>query len=192
MKNELKNEYHERNIRWTQTALNQLSFFNNLLLSLSVGFLAFCFEYEFFKNLTPSLKDIAWSKSFLIVSIILIVLSIIIGLIISVSRLKDFRITRAINQIRQRTYEHSDELLDESTPEKYKRIKRTFILFKKPPEITIEECKKYNEHTNFDFRFRELRNIAHNLGINSWNYTGYQAILFGFSIIFYLCSLIIN
>lgn len=184
MKNELKNEYHERNIRWTQTALNQLSFFNNLLLSLSVGFLAFCFKPEFFKDLSPSLNEIDWSKSFLIASIIFIVLSIIIGLITSISRLKDFRITRAINQIRQRTYEHSDKLLDESTPDKYKRINRIFTLFKKPPEITIEECKKYTEHANFDFRFRELRNIAYNLGINSWNYTSYQTILFGFSIFF--------
>lgn len=190
MKNELKNEYHERNIRWTQTALNQLSFFNNLLLTLSVGFLAFCFKPEFFKNLKPSLNEIDWSKSFLFASIIFVVLSILIGLITSISRLKDFRITRAINQIRQRTYEHSDKLLDESTPDKYRRIKRTFILFKKPPEITIEECKKYTAHSDFDSRFRELRNIANNLGINSWNYTNYQAILFGVSIIFYLCSII--
>ena len=190
MKHELKNEYYERNIRWSQIAINQLSFFNNLLLSLSVGFLAFAFKPEFLNNFTPSLNDINWSKSFLMASIIFIVIAIILGLITSIFRLKDFRITRAINQIRQRTYEHSNILLDEHTPEKYNRIKRAFILFKKTPEITIEECKQYTLHTDFNSRFRDLRNIAHNLGVNSWNYLGCQTIFFCFSIIFYLCSII--
>lgn len=191
MNKELKNEYHERNIRWTQTTINQLSFFSNLLLSLGVGFLAFSFNADLFENLKFSLNEIDWSVSFLSLSIINIVFSIILGLITSIARLKDFRITRRINQIRQRTYEHSDKLLDESTPEKYKWIKRTFLIFKKTPQIRIEECKAYNQTENFDLRFRELRNIAHNLGLNSWNYMNKQAILFAISITFYLFSILI-
>lgn len=191
MNTELKNEYHERNIRWTQTTINQLSFYNNLLLSLGVGFLAFSFNADFLKNLKFSFNEIDWSISFLVLSLVSIVLSIVIGLITSIARLKNFRITRSINQIRQRTYEHSEKLLDESTPEEYKRIKRTFIIFKKQPQISIEECKAYNQTVDFDLRFRELRNLAHNLGLNSWNYTKKQTILFGFSVAFYLCSILI-
>lgn len=191
MNTELKNEYHERNVRWTQTTINQLSFFNNLLLSLGVGFLAFSFNPDLLKNLKFSLNEIDWSISFLALSVVSIVLSIVLGLITSIARLKNFRITRNINQIRQWTYEHSEKLLDESTPEKYKRIKRTFIIFKKQPQISIEECKAYNQIVDFNLRFRELRNLAHNLGLNSWNYTKKQTILFGFSVAFYLCSILI-
>ena len=189
MNEKLKQEYHERNIRWSQTAINQLSFFNNLLLSLGVGFLAFCFNPILFKTLNFTLKEIDFSKTFLAISIISILVSIILGLVISISRLKDFRITRTINHIRQRTYEHSEKVLDERTPDKYDRIKRICTIFKKPPKITSEECKDYYKISNFDSRFRELRNISHNLGINSWNYINYQTFFFGLSLILYLFSI---
>jgi len=191
MNKELKKEYHERNIRWSQTTISQLSFFNILLLSLGVGFLTFSFNPELFKTLNISFNQIDWSVSFLIVSICSIAFSIVLGLITSIARLKNFRITRSINHIRQRTYEHSAKLLDESTPEKYDRIKRTFIILKKIPELTIEECKDYKNVGDFDSRFRELRNISHNLGLNSWSYTKKQSILFGVSITSYLCSIFI-
>ena len=40
----LLDEYHQRNVRWTDKTLTQLSYFNNLMLILSVGFISFSYE----------------------------------------------------------------------------------------------------------------------------------------------------
>ena len=43
MKDELQ-DYKDRHIFWTETSVTQLSNVNNLLLTISTGFLAFCFD----------------------------------------------------------------------------------------------------------------------------------------------------
>ena len=40
---EKENKYHERYIKWRDKTRDQLSFFNNLLLTVSVGFLSYSF-----------------------------------------------------------------------------------------------------------------------------------------------------
>ncbi len=193
----LLKEYHERNIRWTNESLKQLSFFNNLLLTISVAFLTFTFKSKDIVGLRFTFQDIDWSLTFLICSLWLVVFSVITGLILTVNRLQDFNVTRKVNQIRQRMLEHSEAKLNQSTPETFDFWRRLTLAFQNHTTVTMEDCKNYkslktDEQENIKYKFRELRNIAHNLGLNTWRNTKLQTLYFGLSIIMYLMSLLIN
>jgi len=191
---ELLKEYHERNIRWTNESLRQLSFSNNLILSLGVGFLSFAYKNMELKPLSFTLERIDWGLTFCIWSITLIALSILFGLVLALSRLWDFRIVRHINQTRQRMYEHSGLKLDEETPDRYSFIKRWSLFFElfseKYPRITLDQCKAFSKYSNkekerIEGNFKELRAISYNLGLNTWGNTKFQIVLFAIGILLF-------
>jgi hypothetical protein len=201
MDKELLKEYHERNIRWTDKSLGQLSFFSSLVLSLGSGFITFGYKNMDLQSLIVTLTMIDWPITLSVLSIISTAISILLGLLIGLNRLWDFRITRQINQIRQRMYEHSEKTLDEDTPQKYKmadRVRLCIRLFReKYPEITIEQCKKFRNYEKaqqekIEEDFRELRTISHNIGLNTWSKTKYQTVLFGLGILLFVISELIR
>ena len=197
-KQELIEEYRERNIRWTDRTLSQLSFYNNLLLTLSIGFLSFAYKMERIEDINISFKNnIDWSLTLYVISITMTTFSILLGLVISLSRLYDFRLTRQVNQIRQRAWEHSDKKLDEKTPDKFSWRKRAKViiqcLLEDYPKITMEQCKKLKDADDerlkkFNDNFRMLRNMSHNLGIATWSQTKLQTVIFAFAIISFIIS----
>lgn len=200
-KKQLLDEYHQRNEKWTDKTLTQLSYFNNLMLTLSVGFISFSYKILITHNLEFSLKNIDWSISFMIFSLIFMFLSVYKGLLISLNRLMDFKITRQVVQIRQRMLEHADKKLDESTPLVMPWCERQTLIIKlfklNYPKISIEDCKNYKEMSKFEKDkiendFKELRKISHNLGINTWKGTYCMVKLFGCSILLYILSIIVN
>jgi len=197
-------EYRERNIRWSDAALNQLSFYNNLLLTLSVGFLSFSFDKCSFKGIRLSFEAVSWSHTFLVWSVILIAISIMLGLFVAINRLQDFRVSRQITLSRFRMRKYLNEPLDEDTPDEFNSWRRLTLAFHSYPKIKIEEYKtcKTNEESdelkkkekekaikNIKFKFRELRNIAHNLGRTTWKLTVGQTTCFAISILFYVMSI---
>jgi len=197
MDKELLKEYHERYIRWSDKSLSQLSFFNNLLLSLSLGFLSFAFKNNVVQSAEFSITNINWSLTLSNLSMLFTFLSICAGLIVVISRLWDFRITRHINQTRQRVYEHSGEKLDEKSSEKFSCFKRLVIyktlFFEDYPRIKIEECKSFKTNTGAEKQklkdsFRELRVISYNIGLNTWFITKFQTISMGAGVTLYVFS----
>lgn len=200
-KKQLLDEYHQRNVRWTDKTLTQLSYFNNLMLTLSVGFISFSYKILITHKLVFSFKNIDWSITLMAFSLIIMFLSAYKGLVISLNRLMDFKITRQVVQIRQRMLEHADKKMDESTPlimpwcERQKLIRKLFKL--NYPKISIEDCKNYKEMSKskkdkIDTDFKELRKISHNLGINSLKGTYCMVKLFGCSILLYILSIMVN
>lgn len=189
-------KYNQRNIRWSEISINQLSYYNNLLLSLQILFLSYSFKPEQIKLILFTISNMCWSETSMIISIILTAISILIGLLISITRLLDFKLTRQINQIRQRMLKYSKIKLDKSSPDSYSFWKRNFLLFSKQPSITIEECKLFkkkltlSEKTKILCNFRKLRNLSHNLGISTWRYTKIQTLIFALSISSYIIALL--
>ncbi len=195
MDKELLKEYHARNVRWSDKSLSQLSFFNNLLLSLSLGFLSVGFKNNVVQSVQFATTNIDWPLTLSNLSMLFTFLSICAGLIVGISRLWDFRITRHINQTRQRVYEHSDEKLDETSPEKFPCFKRFAIyktlLFKDYPRITIDESISFKMNTDAEKQklkdsFRELRVISFNIGLDTWCITKFQAISMGIGVTLYV------
>ncbi|MEI9933986.1 MAG: hypothetical protein WDM71_03875 [Ferruginibacter sp.] len=191
---ELIKEYQDREVRWTDKSLSQLSFFNNLLLTLSVGFLSFAYKEFSFSELRFNIKSPNWSLTFIAFSILFALFSIIVGLLVAINRLYDFRLTRQINQIRHRMVEHSKEKMSESSPMKFDYLRRLILPFQvmiNMPTITMKECKEFHSSSTdkkqeIKCRFKELRNIAHNLGLNSWRKTNFQILYFALSVLLYV------
>ena len=102
MDDELKN-YIERHRNWQNFALSQFSFTNNLLLTISLGFLAYLSE----KVKNYQLATIPWQY---VMSLLLTLFSIFEGIIVTISRLYDFRISRHVAYVRLRYYKEKDKI----------------------------------------------------------------------------------
>ena len=193
----LLQEYSERNIRWTDRTLAQLSFYNNLLLTLGIGFLSFAYQDSKVLSLEFSLKGIDWSLTAYAISILAVMFSILAGFTGSISRLYDFRITSRVNLIRKRVFEHSHLKIDEKTPKEFSFWENLFLPYKllseKYPRITLEQCKAWkNDEENLKEKFIELRTLSYNLGLRTWNRMKWQTFLLIFAVILYVASILLS
>ena len=189
-------EYRERNVRWAERTSSQLSYYNNLLLVLGIGFLSFAYQDSRVADLDFSLKNIDRSATVYILSILTIMLSIITGFVASLSRLYDFRITSHVNQVRRRVFEYHNIKLDEDTPPQHPFIKKMLLPYKlifiEHPNITLEQCKQWkNDKVAQNKKFSELREIAFNLGLGTWHRIIIQTILIMITIILYVVSILL-
>jgi hypothetical protein len=73
------------NSDWRNITINQLSFTNNLILTLSTGFLIYCLD-----KITPNKVVNNFHQLFLIISIISLTISVLYGFSVMFSRLYDF------------------------------------------------------------------------------------------------------
>lgn len=173
--------YNDRYAYWTDIALSQLSFTNNLLLTISLGFLGFCFNNE--------TADSLWKT----LSIITIGISILLGLCIVFCRLYDFRISRRLLLIRKRVYEKKKIKLPEESLGKFKMRHRLGaflnVLFTALPEVTNEEIEEYDKNEEkIDTNFVKLRILSKKLGSASWTWTKTQVLFFLLSITSYIIN----
>lgn len=187
---EMENKFHERYIRWRDKTRDQLSFFNNLLLTISIGFLSFVFANE---QYSQKLEICSVNQSFyIIMSVFLILISIFSGLLVANTRLYDFRITAHIIQIRSWV----NEKLPFQTHNYGIWLKFILILkviFGKCRKIEYRNCVKLEymsktEKRDFLKNFRNLRCDAHNLGSLTWLNLNFQILFFLLSIIFFVIS----
>ena len=198
---EFEKKYHERYVRWQDKTREQLSFFNNLLFTLSIGFLSFAYKNLQISNIKFCICSPNCKTTLLVISIISIALSIFVGLLCVINRLYDFRTTAHINQVRywfeKSTNNSNKGKLDGKTPEKFSCCDRNFLTFKvlteKYPRLRIEDCDDFHSMSpgnkkTFNDDFRELRNIAHNLGIGTWIRVKWQIALFFIGIISFVFS----
>ena len=89
--------YEDRHRFWTDTSLTQLSKTNNLLLTVSTGFLAFCFDKQTIKSIIiNSTLSYNWPLFYYFSALTLIALSITLGIGILFCRLYGFRISSMV------------------------------------------------------------------------------------------------
>ena len=186
-------KYRERYVRWQDKTIAQLSFFNNLLLTISVGFLSFGYKEIKVNHMTFNLCTYDLKLTLSIVSLIFMAFSIFYGLIVALNRLYDFRITTHINQVRYWTIKHSKINLDESSSTNFKDNLPTLLclLFKDFDRINIEECKILKNESlenivEFNYKFKRLRAIANILGAKSWKNLKFQIALFFIGIVLFV------
>ncbi len=197
-KEDLYEESLERNRRWTDKAMSQLSFLNSLLLTLGLAFITLSFEKLKSVDLRFDIHNYDKDLTLYVSSFILIGVSVFIGLLVAHNRTINFRITRHINQTRHRALKYSGHILDASTAETYKGRKRFWLQFKHIKEflkILIEDCMVLNDDENTKNevynKFRELRVIGHNLGYSTWIRTNWQIGIFSFGVILYFVATLI-
>lgn len=187
-------KYEQRHRAWRDITVAQLSVTNNVLLTLSAGLMAFCFEQvalsDFHINTSESIDK---PKLFFAVSIVLLGFSMIYGIGVLFSRLYDFRISRHLALTRQRVAKNKTTAgktnsLPHHSSRDYCCVDRLHalakILFCKLPFISYAEAENFNHKTKE--RFEELVKLSDILGTASWKWTKLQAGLFLLSSLLYL------
>ena len=110
-------------IRWQAITLNQLTYAVNLFLTLSVATLGFSMDLLRDKHFTPE----GHSRCLFLFATLLILLSIIVGILCVINRLRDFRVTTKVARMRE-----NNQPADEIAPYVllYETLgKRTWSLF---------------------------------------------------------------
>ncbi len=103
-KRNTKKRHRDAFVRWQETSMKQMSYVNYLILTLSLAIIGFAvslmFEDEF------DVEDISLHlyKS----ALILLSVSIVVGIICAIFRLKDFRTTEKITRQKQKGAGHND------------------------------------------------------------------------------------
>ena len=193
---ELKN-YIDRHRIWQDLSLKQMSFFNNLLIIISIGFLGFLVKDEFFKLIHINFQESFHFKSLLfVISVIIALLSVFYGLLSALVRLYDFRLSRHIALTRLRIYKGKDwdrEILKANKVEKISYNARYDLLakiaFDKFLFFSKEDIEKLgNRESLQEEQFEELLKSSKHLGELTWIYVKRQLGFLFLSINFYLLS----
>jgi len=186
------NNYIERHRTWQNNTINQLSFANNFLLTISIGFLAYVFREE--KNI-QTLFD---KSIFNLLTLICVILAIYEGILVIISRLYDFRISRHISLVRKRFYNKMRNEMVKTLPHsdfpkpnlcvRVNAIRK--IIFCKVEFLTQREILKLKEKKLNMERFNSLRELSNTLGIISWIGLKFQAIFLLLSCIFFVLRIL--
>jgi len=191
--NDELNNYIERSRNWQNKAISHLTFTNNFILTLSVALLAFIFNKDqlsaFYINLNDSIN---YHLIFYLISFFSLVLSILTGIIVIISRLFDFRISRHIALTRLRYYRKFKKTLshdDFPYPSLTEIIQIIFkVLFKEINLLTQNETEYLNVDISYMKKFNSLREFSYKLGSITWIFTKYQLKLFFISCLLYFIS----
>lgn len=190
------NKYRVARSDYRTIAINQLSFANNLLLTLAVGFLTLGIDRKDFETLSFSAhSSFSWSKLSLILMLVFFIISIIGGVFVMFSRLYDFRITRYILSIRIRIQHKYKVDLGYPTlriTTKKDRWESFWVLWRGkedkffPANINLYE----DDRIKFMKNFMSLRKLAADLGSASMKWTQYQAATFIAGMICFVINLL--
>jgi hypothetical protein len=84
--------------KWENHRISQLSYINNLVIGLSVALIGYVFDFIKPSNIIFNCIQ----KFFFWIGVLLIIASVIIGLLVAINRLEDFRLTAKIARSREK------------------------------------------------------------------------------------------
>jgi len=189
--------YEYRHRFWTDTSLTQLSTTNNLLLTVSTGFLAFCFDKQSIKSIiTDSTLSYNWSLFYYFSALSLIALSITLGIGVLFCRLYDFRISRNLSLTRKRYFKkHSKEIIIDKNDEGINmchRLKSLYsVIFCEFPYIKESYINDNLKEQNLIDDVKKLKRLSKVLGSATWRWTKIQVLLFFSAIISYVLHFLV-
>jgi hypothetical protein len=175
---------------WQKITLNQLSAANNWLLGVATGFLSFCVPNK-------EIHSLCNLEYFLFISLCLSVFSIFAGTVVLISRLFDFRITRAITRRKKEFYEHGGEKFPDNNSDKSGccQLLGTFIrvlfctVIHDFSKDQIQSLNGYHEDYMCVKNLAKMRQDAHNLGIITWKFIKFQSFFFFLAVLLYICHI---
>lgn len=98
-------ELRERDNKWHELSMNQLSFYNNLLIALGAGFLAFIIKEHKLVNIHLTFSKMEFYPTVIALSRVFMVGSVFFGLLCGFNRLVDFRYIHRLNKLKRELYE---------------------------------------------------------------------------------------
>lgn len=190
------NEYLQRQKEWRDISTQQLSFSNNILITIAAGYLVLIFDKSELRKVEINLNSsIDWPILLYFVSVLLAIAAILLGVMVMINRLYDFRISRHIALTRKRVYKKHTEVLSESTLgaiSSWDIITGQFnIMFKKIEFIAIDEIDSFEANKeSISTKFNLLRRQSKVIGSTSHKWTKIQILLMLVSLIIYTCYII--
>lgn len=110
-------------VRWQSIAIGQLTYAVNLVLALSIATLGFQITLLLNDKFTP----VGWQKCTFSLSLFLLSISVIVGIVVVVNRLRDFRATKEAARLRE---DHASPATIEPYRMLYRKLgNRTWTLF---------------------------------------------------------------
>jgi len=191
-------EYSQRQKDWRDISSNQLSLANNILITIASGYLVLIFDKKELSKVEISLdSNVDWQILFYFSSVVLTIIAIIVGILILINRLYDFRISRHIVLTRKRVYQKYNEKLPESSLGSISIIdiicEEWNILFKKIDFITSDDVKQFkDDKDSFKKRFNRLRRQSLVIGSTPHKWTKFQIFLLLSSLVIYMTYIIRN
>jgi len=188
-----KQEYQERHRFWADKRIAQLSFHNNLLLTLGFAIIGYFWSERsgiYTKLIIDFESDIEWKVLCFLLGLVLSTLSVLAGFTLSMSRLYDLRLTANIALTRKRALDKNISINEEE-------VSKSGIVVSLLSLISVMWCyEKYNinksEITNsddFSRKFKKLRQKASDLGEATWCLLLWQTLCMLFAFIFFVTTL---
>lgn len=188
----------ERHVRWTTNSVNQLTFFSNVLLTLSVGFLSFVFKFKDLKGIHFSCH-VNWSLTFSAFAVLFSALSALSGVYFALNRLYDFLLSRHLALVRYRALKFHNTLLDQNVynhTSASKGFRRWFLPFKllngNPYSIIVNKSDSLEDVERIKSEFKRLRILTYNIGLITGRLLSIQIYSFMLCLISYLLYLFIS
>jgi vacuolar-type H+-ATPase subunit I/STV1 len=187
--NEKEKEYSERAKDWKNILVNQISFTNNLISTLAAGYLLYLIDKLPNGDIKlVILNKIDWRISLYMVTVILVLISIMIGTLILLSRLYDFRITRNIALTRKRICGKHNKPMPDFTVQGKGFCSLFCTIFNKIDFVEKSDCDQLSERVKT--KFNKLRTQSKTLGNWTWKLTKIQLFVILVSVISHFISLI--
>lgn len=191
-------EYQERHRFWADKRISQLSFQNNIYLTISLAAIGYLWSER--RNIYTDLiidtqMEIDWKIVMFFLCIITLAYSTFAGLFLSVSRLYDLRLVSNILLTRKRAKKEKVKIADNNTSHNgvCKSIHSLWKVFRKYDEeyeISYEDVK--GEQKRLQEKFTEARQRSRDIGNSSWILMKNQTVSLLISFIVFMILLIIQ
>jgi hypothetical protein len=183
------NDLKERENRWHEISMNQLSFYNNLLIVLGTGFLAFVIKELKPLNTYPTLSEMQWYPTIISISITLMAFGIFFGLLCGFNRLVDFRYTHRVNNLKRKLYQKNQTKY--GIGEYKENLKWSIYYWRKDADFFNASDNEYNdEATEVKYKIDGCSKLIKQLGKFTRNLLRIQIVFFLLSILAIVLSLI--
>jgi len=194
LNNKLK--YREQYRFWTDKRITQLSFHNNLLLTLGLAVVGYFWSEKngvFSKLIINCDAEIDWSIVICVLGFAFIVVSIAAGFILSISRLYDLRLTSHVSLTKMRAADESIEVKPNNSikPTCQESIKSLYDVFQNYQfyEISKNEIKDTEE---FHKKLAEARQKKCDLGGSTWLLLKWQTLSMLIGVALFIVTLFIK
>ena len=183
-------EYQERYRFWTDKRISQLSFHNNLMLTLGIALIVY-FWAERDSVYTEIIID--WKVFLFFAGILSVGVSIFSGFLLSLSRLYDLRLTSNIVLTRKRLIKKGIKLKEErlSQTKFWRSIKSLCGVWRKYQNYEITKGD-LDDHDCRQDKFTKIRQKSNDLGRSTWGLLTCQTICMFVAVVLFIFVLIVK
>lgn len=186
--NEKYERLKQRENRWHEISMNQLSFYNNTLIALGTGFVAYVLKESLQTTITFSWSNIDYRVTAVAFSIIVMIFSVFTGLLCGYNRMVDFRYTHRANTIRRKLYQKNAKHYNVEGKYKDKLQPTLRYWFRDADFFDVEEKEYIDTPEDVKKKIDGCSKLTKKLGKFTRNILRVQIILFFIGIVLFALS----